>query len=127
MPKPGSKKIIAVVADLFFSVKITDTAKRAGLEVVYAKTEQDALELAKTAPLLMILDLNNNNVEAVKLISQLKGSPETKSVNLVGFVSHIQGELKQKAHDAGCNMVLARSAFSQNLPLILKRHASAVA
>jgi hypothetical protein len=35
----------------------------------------------------------------------------------------VQGELKQQAQEAGCDMVLARSAFSQNLPVILKRHA----
>ena len=41
---------------------------------------------------------------------------------MIGYVSHVQGELKQAAHEAGCDMVLARSAFSQNLPQILKRH-----
>jgi len=42
---------------------------------------------------------------------------------VVGYVSHVQGELKQRAHDLGCDMVMARSAFSQNLPTLLKRHA----
>jgi hypothetical protein len=35
----------------------------------------------------------------------------------------VQGELKQRAHEAGADMVMARSAFSTNLPQILKRHA----
>jgi hypothetical protein len=35
----------------------------------------------------------------------------------------VQGELKQAAQEAGCYMVLARSAFSQNLSQIMKRHA----
>src|SRR5438093_586361 len=30
--------------------------------------------------------------------------------------------LKQKAHEVGCDMVLPRSAFSQNLPQLLRRH-----
>jgi hypothetical protein len=29
-----------------------------------------------------------------------------------------------KAHEAGCDMVLPRSAFSQNLPQLLRRHAT---
>ena len=29
-----------------------------------------------------------------------------------------------KAVDAGCDMVVPRSAFSQNLPQILRRHAT---
>jgi hypothetical protein len=38
----------------------------------------------------------------------------------------VQAELKQQAQEAGCDMVLARSAFSQNLPLIFKRHSSII-
>jgi hypothetical protein len=38
----------------------------------------------------------------------------------------VQGELKQKAHETGCDMVLARSAFSQNLQQIMKRHSGAL-
>jgi hypothetical protein len=34
----------------------------------------------------------------------------------------VQGDLKQKAHEVGCDMVLPRSAFSQNLPQLLRRH-----
>ena len=42
-----------------------------------------------------------------------------------GFLSHVQGDLKQKAHEGGCDMVLPRSAFSQNLPQLLRRHGAA--
>jgi hypothetical protein len=35
----------------------------------------------------------------------------------------VQGELKMKATEAGCDMVLPRSAFSQNLAQLLRRHA----
>jgi hypothetical protein len=34
----------------------------------------------------------------------------------------VQGELKMKAQEAGCDMVVPRSAFSQNLAQILRRH-----
>lgn len=121
MPEP--KKILAVLDDLFFTVKILDAAKRAGLAIEFLKSETDTLLKAKDRPELIILDLNCESVDAVKLIGQLKGDEQTRSVDLVGYVSHVQGELKQQAQEAGCNMVLARSAFSQNLPQILKRHA----
>jgi hypothetical protein len=38
----------------------------------------------------------------------------------------VQVELKQSAQEAGCDMVLARSAFSQNLTQIFKRHSGVV-
>jgi len=39
-----------------------------------------------------------------------------------GQASERPGDLKQKAHEVGCDMVLPRSAFSQNLPQLLRRH-----
>jgi CheY-like chemotaxis protein len=120
---PETKKVLAVLEDLFFTVKINESAKRAGVPVEFVKSETDVLDRAKTMPSLIILDLNFSAINPLKLIGTLKGDPQTKKIDLVGYVSHIQGELKQQAQDAGCNVVLARSAFSQNLPQILKRHA----
>ena len=121
----GKKKVLGVLEDLLFTVKISDIAKRTGLGVEFAKTETDVLEKAKEQPLLIILDLNSHAVDPIRLIKTLKASEFTRKISLIGYVSHVHGELKQQAHDAGCDMVMARSAFSQNLPLILKRHASA--
>ena len=121
------KKILAVVDDLLFTVKISDAAKRVGLDVQFLKSEHDVLQkAAHEKPLLIILDLNNGSVEPLELISKLKSDPSLKHISLIGYLSHVQGELKQKAHDAGSNIVMARSAFSQNLQQILKRHAGVV-
>lgn len=118
------KKVLAVVEDLFFTVKINESAKRAGLGITFVKSEHDALEQAKLHPALIIVDMNFQGVDPLNLIRKLKADELTRGINLLGYLSHIQGELKQQAQEAGCNMVLARSAFSQNLPQILKRHSS---
>lgn len=118
-----NNRAIGVLDDLFFTVKILDAAKRAGLAIEFVKSEIDALDKARTAPAVMILDLNCAAIDPVRLITALKADPATKPVNLIGFISHVQGELKQAAQQAGCDMVLARSAFSQNLPQLLKRFA----
>lgn len=124
MHKPEKKKILAIVDDLLFTVKINDAAKRVGLEVEFLKSAQDVVEKATSEkPLLIILDLNANSVEPLGLISKLKQDGDLKTISIIGYLSHVQGELKQKAHEAGANIVMARSAFSQNLQQILKRHA----
>lgn len=121
------KKILAVVDDLLFTVKINDAAKRIGLDVEFLKNEKDLLDKAKDdKPLLVILDLNANSIQPVHAIEKLKGNASLKTISIIGFVSHVQGELKQKAQDAGANMVMARSAFSQNLQQILRRHAGVI-
>jgi PleD family two-component response regulator len=124
MPIAESKRIVAVLEDLFFTVKINESAKRAGMPIIFVKSLQDALDKAKEQPTLIIVDLNFLSIEPLKLIAQLKANAETKAISLIGYVSHVQGELKQQAQEAGCDMVMARSAFSQNLPQILKRHSN---
>ena len=127
MQKAGKKKILAVVEDLLFTVKISDAAKRAGLDVEFVKSERDVIEKASSEkPLIIILDLNFSAVQPLKLITKLKSNGEMKQISLIGYLSHVQGELKQQAQDAGANIVMARSAFSQNLPQILKRHSGVV-
>jgi PleD family two-component response regulator len=127
MQKHGRKKILAVVEDILFPVKISDAAKRAGLDVEFVKSERDVIDKAThEKPLLVILDLNFTAVEPLKLISKLKSDGEMKQISVIGYLSHVQGELKQQAQDAGANMVMARSAFSQNLQQILKRHSGVV-
>lgn len=107
--------IVAVLNDLMFLVKIQQAAKQAGLEVQFAKTQEEALALAALRPSLMILDLNCSAVRPLDLISILKSKEETKTVQLLGYVSHVQTDVRQAAEQRGCDTVVARSAFVQNL------------
>lgn len=117
------KQVLAVVTDLFFSVKLADAAKRAGLALEFVKDSKEVLEKAERQPSLIIFDLNFDAIQPLALIAKLKGNSGTKRISLIGYLSHVQGELKQQAHEAGCDMVLPRSAFSQNMSQIFKRHA----
>jgi PleD family two-component response regulator len=116
------KKILAVMSDLFFSVKITEAARRAGMAVEFVKEPGEVVEKAKDRPALIIFDLNFEHAQPLQLIHKLRANAELKGTSLIGYLSHVQGELKQAALEAGFDMVMARSAFSTNLPQILKRH-----
>jgi PleD family two-component response regulator len=124
MPKQEPKRVLAVVNDLFFSVKISEAAKRNGLALEFVKDSGEVLAKAKQdKPSLIVFDLNFESVGPLDLITKLKSSDETRGVSLLGYLSHLQSDLKVQAQDAGCDMVLARSAFSQNMLMIFKRHA----
>ncbi|MBZ5685026.1 MAG: response regulator [Acidobacteriia bacterium] len=105
--------------------KIQETAKKLNVKVEFVKSDKDLVEKmqlnGEEKPSLIIFDLNNNSVKPLTLIPKLK-SKLKKGTSIIGFLSHVQGDLKQKAHEVGCDMVLPRSAFSQNLPQLLRRH-----
>jgi CheY-like chemotaxis protein len=115
------KIILAVVSDLFFSAKINEAAKRAGVMLEYVTTSDKLVERAGANPDLIIFDLNFDAVHPVELIAKLKADPVLKQIKLLGYLSHVQAELKLRALEAGCDEVLPRSAFSMNLPQILSR------
>ena len=121
----SSSRIFAFIEDLFFMAKIQETARKLNVKVEFVKTDKDLVEKmqqnGEEKPSLIIFDLNNNSVKPLTLIPKLK-SKLKKGTSIIGFLSHVQGDLKQKAHEVGCDMVLPRSAFSQNLPQLLRRH-----
>lgn len=119
-------RIFALVDDLFFLAKIQEIARKLNVKVEFIKSEKDlgekeGAEVTEDKPSLIIVDLNSNSIKPLPTISKLR-SKFKKSTSIVGFVSHVQGDLKVKAQEAGCDVVMPRSAFSQNLPNILRRH-----
>lgn len=121
----ANSRIFAFVDDLFFQAKIQETARKLNVKVEFVKTDKDLGERmhqnGEEKPSLIIFDLNNVNAKPLTLIPKLKTKLK-KGTSIIGFLSHVQGDLKQKAHEVGCDMVLPRSAFSQNLPQLLRRH-----
>lgn len=100
-------------------VRIQEAAKRAGLITKVVKTKSALLEHAASQPALIIIDLNYTAGEPLEVIKECKSDAQIKSIHLLAFVSHVQTDLRAAAVEAGCDTVLARSAFVQNLPDIL--------
>jgi CheY-like chemotaxis protein len=121
----ANSRIFVFIEDLFFMAKIQETARKLNVKVEFVKTDKDLMERMEQngdeKPSLIIFDLNLASVKPLTLIPKLK-SKLKKGTSIIGFLSHVQGDLKQKAHEVGCDMVLPRSAFSQNLPQLLRRH-----
>lgn len=121
----ATSRIFAFVDDLFFAAKIQETARKLNVKVEFCKAEKELYDHiehnGEEKPSLIIFDLNNANAKPLTLIPKLKTKLK-KGTSIIGFLSHVQGDLKQKAHEVGCDMVLPRSAFSQNLPQLLRRH-----
>ena len=69
-------KVLAVIEDLFFTVKINESAKHAGLAAEFVKSEIDAIDRAKLQPSVIVIDLNCTAIDPLRLIGELKSDPE---------------------------------------------------
>ena len=126
IPEDAPTKIFFFIEDLFFIAKIQETSRKLGVKVAFVKNDKDAIaQLTKTTeedrPGLIVFDLNNTNAKPLTLIPKLKAKLK-RGTSIVGFLSHLQGDLKAKAVEAGCDTVMPRAAFSQNLPNLLRRY-----
>ncbi len=119
-------RIFFFIEDLFFLAKIQETAKKLGVKVGFLKADKDIVARLSGVPddekpSLIVFDLNNVGAKPLTLIPKIKAKLK-RGTSVIGFLSHLQGDLKVKATEAGCDMVMPRSAFSQNLPNLLRRH-----
>jgi len=119
-------RIFCFIDDLFFLAKIQESARKLGVKVEFVKGEKEVVtrlcDLPEAErPRLLVFDLNNANAKPLTLIPKFK-TKFKKATSIIGFLSHLQGDLKMKATEAGCDTVMPRSAFSQSLPNLLRRY-----
>jgi CheY-like chemotaxis protein len=123
--------VLALVDDLFFQAKLVETARKLGVTLKTVSTGgalvkelqgelQGELEAPARGevPRLIVVDLNARQ-GALDAIEQLHRSGNR--IPVIGFLSHVQTELAQRAQDAGCKQVMPRSSFTANLAEILRQ------
>jgi CheY-like chemotaxis protein len=123
VPKAGgvvTRRVLAAVEDLLFRSKISETADVVGVEATFPRNPKKLLEALRASPPdLLVLDLNSARFEPLELLRIVNSDSALQDVRTVGFLSHVQGDLALAARESGCDRVMARSAFVENLPRVL--------
>jgi CheY-like chemotaxis protein len=115
-----ARRVLAAVEDLLFRSKISETAETLGIEAGFPRSPKKLVEtLRESPPDLLVLDLNSARFEPLELLRRVKSDEITAQIPTVGFLSHVQRDLAVAAREAGCDRVMARSAFTRDLPGIL--------
>ncbi|HET8924191.1 MAG TPA: response regulator [Candidatus Acidoferrum sp.] len=109
-------RVVALMDDLFFQMKLAETAKQLGVELKVATNGDALMSLMESPPRLVIVDLNARS-HPIQTIERLRLAQ--KDLRVVGFLSHVQRDLAAQAQAAGCDEVMPRSSFTQNLSTIL--------
>jgi DNA-binding NarL/FixJ family response regulator len=118
--------VLALVDDLFFQAKLAETARKLGIMLKTVSTGAALVRELEGAPAgargdlprLVVVDLNARQ-GALEAIEQLQRSGNP--IPIIGFLSHVQTDLAQRARAAGCKQVMPRSSFTMNLSDILRQ------
>ena len=110
-------RVVALMDDLFFQMKLAETAKHLGIEVKVAANVDALSPLLQPPTKLVIVDLNARSqpLQAIERVCA-----EQNGVRVIAFLSHVQTGLAAQARAAGCSEVMPRSSFTQNLSAILR-------
>src|SRR3954470_13352450 len=105
--------------DLLFTSRIAATARQLGLELRAAKTQAGLEALAgREVPRCVLLDLANPGLDVAGLLGRLRESGPLPPF-VVAYGSHVDTATLRAARAAGCDLVLPRSKFVEDLPQAL--------
>ena len=110
-------RVVALMDDLFFQMKVLETAKHVGVEFKVAKDLEVLVGMLEAPTKLVIVDLNAKSAP-LATIERIRATQ--KELPVVAFLSHVQTELAAQARAAGSTEVMPRSVFTQNLSRILE-------
>jgi CheY-like chemotaxis protein len=104
--------------DLIFASRIRAVAAAHGVAVTTVRTPAELLaRVEMDPPTCVILDANLAGLALEDLCGRLKRREPT--VNVVAYGSHVDAATLRVARDAGCDVVLPRSKFVEELEAAL--------
>ncbi len=111
-------RVYALVPDLFFMSRIGAVASQLGVVVEELRPNRAITACRNEPPDLLLVDLHGDG-DPLEVVRVLKANDETRGIRIIGFHSHVDLELRERARRAGTDEVMPRSAFSTRLPEIL--------
>jgi CheY-like chemotaxis protein len=118
--------ILALVTDLFFTLKIGDTAKSIGLPIQFAGSAEEFLnKFRQTRPALIVADLTLDGVDVATLFEQLKAEAHQATVPILGYTTHADWKRTGPLHGR-CTKVVTKDTLSRSLAELIQHLISPV-
>jgi two-component system, chemotaxis family, chemotaxis protein CheY len=114
--------VLAVDDSVTMRQMISVTLKSAGFEVVQASCGQEALQLAKTQKVdLVLTDINMPNMDGFSLIRALRADARYRFTPILTLTTESAVEMKQKGKAAGATGWIVKPFNPDQLIAVLKR------
>jgi CheY-like chemotaxis protein len=105
-------RVAALIPDLLFGSKVQSALQAAGHEVDLIASEVEAWDEVGGIELLVV-DLTSPDVDGVELFETLATGGELHGVRTLGFFAHVQPEVRDRALQAGFDLVVPRSRMAR--------------
>ena len=123
---------LVLTGNLFFIPRIESAAIRCGLEAIYGNSASGLLKSTSGREVaLALIDLEQDEEAWVEGISTLaeamnRRGQDAEAFPLIAYGPHGDAQTLRKARALGCDAVLTKRDFSQQLPELLRTRGQAV-
>jgi len=108
-----NKTILVAVSDVFFYTKVRDALKPQGYQLEKARTQDEIADKAGTlSPAAVILNINDESLDAFKALEALKGDDRSKTIPVLAFANHEEVDNWRRAQQLGVTKIVSRNEFS---------------
>jgi CheY-like chemotaxis protein len=115
------RPILALVNDLFFTLKFGDTAKSIGLPIYFAGSSVEFLDCFRnTCPALIIVDLTLAGIDLAAFFEQLTTVADTATLPILGYTTHADWKRTGPLHDR-CTKVVTKDVLSRSLADLMQQ------
>jgi PleD family two-component response regulator len=108
----SNKTILVAINDVFFYTKIRDVLRNAGYRLETARTVESVCEKAAQSPAAVILNMNDDKLDAFRALEQIRTTDCTKNVPVLAFANHEEIDTWRRARELGVTKIVSRNEFS---------------
>jgi len=148
---PEKPLVVTLISDLFLAAPVEQAVRGAGYRLERIERGSDLepeapperervylgeplagrgaafiRRLAEWRPAVIIVELSSTAIPWADWIAAAKSSPATRRIPVIGFGPHTDLDLRAKAIDAGCDLVVAKSRLLSALPELIEKYARVV-
>ena len=117
MTSPAAR-VLAVVKDLFFVARIRETARLAGVPLVFARTADELEAALPGGARLVLLDLTGG-FDYDRVFAAVESVEPAQRPPVLAFTTHALARTTQPWHSR-CTRVVTKETLTQELPALLR-------
>jgi CheY-like chemotaxis protein len=122
-PAPVAR-VVALIGDLLFGSQVKGSLVAAGHEVELVSDRDRTHERLADAPAVLVVDLVDEDLDGAALIESLTQEGALEQTRTLGFYSHVDARARERAEQAGFDLVIPRSRMAREGAALVTRLAA---
>lgn len=115
------KTVLVAVTDIFFYTKVRDALLPKGYKLERVRSQEDIAGKASAVhPFAIILNMNDETLDAFQALETLKSAPQFKTIPILAFANHEEVETWNRAKAMGVTKIVSRNEFSSRTKDLLE-------